>query len=52
MTDARPNYGLKLTAGPRSLGRALAPLRVAPIAATQVPHSSCLRPGRSLSLIR
>lgn len=52
MQFALANYGLKLTAGPRSLGRSLAALRVAPIAATVLLSSGYLRPGRSVSLIR
>jgi hypothetical protein len=48
----RPNFGLKLSAGPRHGAFALAALRAQPLAALIRSPSSCGRPGRSLSLIR
>jgi hypothetical protein len=47
-----PNFGLKLSAGPRRRAFALATLRAQPLAASIRSSLSCGRPGRSLSLIR
>jgi hypothetical protein len=51
-SQAPHNFALKLSGGPRSLGRSLAPLRVAPIAASIGSFISSGRPARSLTLIR